>query len=70
MSQLNCWSTAFISDLSSSSKLPNGFYKTLENLEQITSLERLADRLLTEELQRSQEAYEQLLRTIEQKRQP
>lgn len=44
-------------------------YQTLENLEQIISLETLADRLLCEELQRSQEAYQQLLRTIAQKRQ-
>lgn len=45
-------------------------YKTLENLEQIISLERLAAQLMSEELQRSQEAYQQLLRTITQKRQP
>jgi transaldolase len=45
-------------------------YQTLENLEQVISLEAIADRLLSEELQRSQEAYERLLRTIAQKRQP
>ncbi len=44
-------------------------YKTLKTLEQIVSLETIADRLLSEELQRSQEAYQQLLRTIAQKRQ-
>jgi transaldolase len=49
--------------------------QTLENLEQIISLETisvgiaspLANRLLTEELQRSQDAYQQLLSTITKK---
>jgi hypothetical protein len=49
--------------------------QTLENLEQIISLETiavgvaspLANRLMAEELQRSQDAYQQLLSTIEQK---
>jgi transaldolase len=40
----------------------------LETLEQMVPLEAIADQLLTEELQRSQAAYEQLLKTIEQKR--
>lgn len=43
--------------------------QTLEDLEQIISLETIADRLLTEELQRSQQTYKQLLSTIEQQRQ-
>jgi len=34
------------------------------------SLETITERLLVEELQRSQQAYAQLLRTIAQKRQP
>jgi transaldolase len=41
--------------------------QTLENLEQIILLETIADRLLAEELQQSQDAYQQLLDTIEQK---
>lgn len=45
-------------------------YQTLENLEQIISLETFAKRLLFEELQRSQQAYEQLLRTIAQQAKP
>jgi transaldolase len=44
-------------------------HQTLENLERIISLEMIAGRLLSEELQRSQAAYQQLLRTIAQKRQ-
>jgi predicted ATP-grasp superfamily ATP-dependent carboligase len=44
-------------------------HQTLEKLEPIISLETITDRLLAEELQRSQEAYQQLLRTIAQKRQ-
>ncbi|BAY48666.1 transaldolase [Scytonema sp. HK-05] len=44
-------------------------YQTLENLEQIISLEMITPQLLSEELQRSQAAYQQLLRTIAQKRQ-
>ncbi|MEE3719402.1 transaldolase family protein [Tumidithrix elongata RA019] len=44
-------------------------HQMLNNLEQLISLETLADRLLTEELQRSQDAYQQLLSAIEQKRQ-
>lgn len=43
--------------------------QTLEDLEQIISLETIADRLLAEELQRSQQTYKQLLSTIEQRRQ-
>jgi transaldolase len=39
----------------------------LGNLEQIISLETIANRLLAEELQRSQDAYQHLLITIEQK---
>ena len=42
-------------------------YQTLENLEQIISLEAIAERLLSEELQRSQTAYQHLLRAIEQR---
>jgi transaldolase len=38
--------------------------QTLENLEQIVSLETIADRLLAEELQQSQDDYQQLLDTI------
>jgi transaldolase len=45
-------------------------HQTLENLEQIISLETIAGRLLSEELQRSREAYEHLLRLIEHKQQP
>jgi len=45
-------------------------HQTLENLEQMFSVEKLAERLLAEELQRLQQAYAQLLRTIAQKRQP
>jgi transaldolase len=41
--------------------------QTLEHLEQIISLETIADRLLAEELQRSQDAYQQLLSTILQR---
>jgi transaldolase len=41
--------------------------QTLEHLEQIISLETIADRLLAEELQRSQDAYQQLLDTILQR---
>ncbi len=41
--------------------------QTLEHLEQIISLETIADRLLAEELQRSQDAYQQLLGTILQR---
>jgi transaldolase len=44
-------------------------HQILNNLENLLSLETLADRLLTEELQRSQDAYQQLLSAIEQKRQ-
>lgn len=42
-------------------------HQTLQNLERMISLEAIADRLLAEELQRSQEAYQHLLRTIAQK---
>jgi len=42
-------------------------HQTLENLEQIIPLEAIAEHILSEELQRSQEAYQHLLRTIEQK---
>jgi transaldolase len=42
--------------------------QTLANLEQIISLETSADRLLERELQRSQDAYQQLLSTIFQRR--
>jgi transaldolase len=41
--------------------------QTLENLEQIISLETIADRLLAEELQQSQDVYQQLLGTITKK---
>jgi transaldolase len=41
--------------------------QTLANLEQIISLETIADRLLAEELQQSQDAYQQLLGTITKK---
>jgi transaldolase len=42
--------------------------QTLDNLEQIISLETIADRLLAEELQRSQDAYQQLLSAISHRR--
>jgi transaldolase len=42
-------------------------WQMLEHLEQIISLETIADRLLAEELQQSQDAYQQLLGTITKK---
>ena len=45
-------------------------HQTLFKLEHIISLETIADRLQAEELQRSHQAYEQLLRTIKQQAKP
>jgi transaldolase len=43
-------------------------HQTLEDLERMILLETLANRLLAEELERSQQSFNQLLRTIAQKR--
>lgn len=43
-------------------------HQTLENLERTISLEAIADRLLAEELERLQEAYQKMLSAIEQRR--
>ena len=45
-------------------------HQTLFKLEHIISLETITDRLQAEELQRSHEAYEQLLRTTKQQAKP
>lgn len=42
-------------------------HQTLENLGRMLSLEEIADQLLAEELERSQEAYQYMLKTIAQK---